>query len=475
MEIPSATLGNSLLSSGGIKLPTDLFNSYKRYKANTDRLASWLGATAHSLGYSFPGAHGRTQYASDPPRPANKAPSSGRLKGKARKSAQKQASNPFDSGPSDDVMVSVPDATTTAPAPPTLLSTNQFIDLARFIVANDDPPITIPSRIVGWASAAIASRRICAEWFQRNQDANVERSNQSHQHFIVILEQVVEILAHRVGKPVKPQQQSADEIDFVTNRFSALQTDDSEQACTDNDPNDDQDDNDNWDTVDMLVDQTLASVVSQPTDTSKRAHRRYRAEPSQEDVTFALVEHLFELEQVRKFIRETWQRFVDGEVKLEVASLTTVAAVDKMQVAHDVLVQTYPSLLTDPADALLKITLAGVDKALGRAEAQRDGIDAVDAWLLDGQRPEHVGFEEEMEVLDFSFFNMTDVIESACRAIHDQRCGPGVSMEEMPSDRLGVLMWRQSFWHIACELESMEKHWGPPFRKDARTRPLSTG
>lgn len=76
-------------------LPEILTGSYKRYKEDTNVFATWLSTTAKACGYkSEPSSQLPVQ------KDAPKTPSS-RLKGKARKEAQKAAAN--GDGPSQDV------------------------------------------------------------------------------------------------------------------------------------------------------------------------------------------------------------------------------------------------------------------------------------------------------------------------------------------------------------------------------------
>lgn len=75
--------------------PEILAGSYRRYKEDTDVFITWLSTTAKACGY-------KSETSSRPPiqKDAHKIPSS-RLKGKARKEAQKAAAN--GDGPSQEV------------------------------------------------------------------------------------------------------------------------------------------------------------------------------------------------------------------------------------------------------------------------------------------------------------------------------------------------------------------------------------
>src|SRR5208337_904640 len=81
--------------------------------------------------------------------------------------------------------------------PPFLFDTvtvNEFTGLAQWI-ASRKPPVKVPSFTINIIRSAIAMRKRCADWFQKQ--ATTEESmpdDMKHSHFIVVLERVLEIL-----------------------------------------------------------------------------------------------------------------------------------------------------------------------------------------------------------------------------------------------------------------------------------------
>lgn len=76
-------------------LPTSLTSTYREYKKDTDSIAAWLASTAKAAGYTMDTA------VSGSPKPPD-----GRLKGKARKEAKKQASTPAQNVPKYIISIS---------------------------------------------------------------------------------------------------------------------------------------------------------------------------------------------------------------------------------------------------------------------------------------------------------------------------------------------------------------------------------
>ncbi|ORZ35734.1 hypothetical protein BCR44DRAFT_1106273 [Catenaria anguillulae PL171] len=248
-------------------LPSHLFDAYKRYKMHTARLASWLGAMSDSLGYNFadiPSAKAPAAAASTTPdpAPAAAATATGRAKGKARqKAAAAAAAPPALPSPLPSNNHSNDDDTST---PTTIMTTRDFITLAQFISAKD-PPVTVPARVIDWACRAIQSRRVCAAWFNAVQDASAatDASNQTHAHFIGVLEQVVGILAPRVGGATKPDRAAEglkedvrmSGVELLASRFAALAVDD--EAGDENGDDADGDEDGEWAAVFAMVQETL--------------------------------------------------------------------------------------------------------------------------------------------------------------------------------------------------------------------------
>ena len=148
-------------------LPHFLFDSHKRYKDDTNRVASWLAETAQKCGYSL-----------KLDAPVSRPP--GRLKGKARKEAREK-----ERAQSAEAITSAVRHT---------LTVDDFVDLAQRI-ANHNPNIKVPSLILGLLRSAINLRNRCSNWFQGNATTVEDKfDNSNHSHFIGVLQSVEKIL-----------------------------------------------------------------------------------------------------------------------------------------------------------------------------------------------------------------------------------------------------------------------------------------
>ena len=107
-------------------LPDFLFDTHKRYKADTNRVAAWLVETAQKCGLTLDS------------QPSSSRPS-GRLKGKARKEAR---------------VAGTPTATTYLRH---IVTVKGFTDMAQ-VIAQQKPKIPVPDSILGLLRSAISLR-----------------------------------------------------------------------------------------------------------------------------------------------------------------------------------------------------------------------------------------------------------------------------------------------------------------------------
>src|SRR5271167_2118079 len=140
-------------------LPSFLFDNYKRYKEDTNRVATWLAETAQKHGHPL-----KDQIPT--PRPP------GRLKGKYRKLAREAANATKE----------------TVAATRCTITAREFTDLADWI-ANLKPPVKVPRLILSCIRSAVTLRKRCSEWFQKNRaEEELMPDDLSHSHFICVLE-----------------------------------------------------------------------------------------------------------------------------------------------------------------------------------------------------------------------------------------------------------------------------------------------
>ncbi|KAF6515428.1 hypothetical protein HZS61_005334 [Fusarium oxysporum f. sp. conglutinans] len=173
---------------------TSFLSIYQQYKRDTDIVASWLATTAKK--------HGCTTSLAAPPTAgaaANKsaAPSSGRLKGKARKEAkQQQKQHVAPSG------IDAKDAPDPPPKPKYVLAIRDFVPLAEFIArklttttpieANNGAGIPLFFRTA--LERAIRVRKMFSMHLSETNKHLSVRANTAHAYFVSVLEKVRYVL-----------------------------------------------------------------------------------------------------------------------------------------------------------------------------------------------------------------------------------------------------------------------------------------
>ncbi|WKT54174.1 hypothetical protein QSH57_004758 [Fusarium oxysporum f. sp. vasinfectum] len=173
---------------------TSFLSIYQQYKRDTDIVASWLASTAKKHGYTTSLAAPPTAGAA-----ANKsaAPSSGRLKGKARKEAKQQQKQHVE--PSG---IDAKDAPDPLPKPKYVLAIRDFVPLAEFIAcklttttpieANNGAGIPLFFRTA--LERAIRVRKMFSMHLSETNKQLSVRANTAHAYFVSVLEKVRYVL-----------------------------------------------------------------------------------------------------------------------------------------------------------------------------------------------------------------------------------------------------------------------------------------
>jgi hypothetical protein len=151
-----------------------LYSSYRRYKANTDAVATWLLTTARE--------HGCRAYDSNDSSPAPSA-ATPRLKGKARKLAREADAA----------------AEKQARSRPTAyrIEIKDFIQLAQYIANSTKPRIKVPDYTVRDLQQEIKMRKSHQAWLAMlpsRMETDSASTAHAHTHFIKTLEIVYEVL-----------------------------------------------------------------------------------------------------------------------------------------------------------------------------------------------------------------------------------------------------------------------------------------
>lgn len=313
--IPSATFQTppspaALARPSSTVLPDFLFDTYRRYKADTGQVVAWLAETAQKSGYALS---------------ADSAPASPR--GSSGGGAKSK-------GPKSD---RTPSSATTSKATQqqTALTIQQVTNIAEWI-ARLNPPVSVPSLIVTLLESAISARKRCSQWFQSNaRGANAE--NTTHSHFINVLESVLQILPPRLStpdtesslpKPLDVAPPSPDQqIMEVTDNFGILAIDEGELAEVNEDTS-------------TLPQSTTAS----PSASTKRIPRSYKVETTDndEEIYFALFCLFTDLRDLRDFLLDLWHDYRCGETDLVTASLTTNLSFDLVRQVEKDLFDSFP-------------------------------------------------------------------------------------------------------------------------------------
>ncbi|KAH9889627.1 hypothetical protein F4778DRAFT_785533 [Xylariomycetidae sp. FL2044] len=264
-------------------LPPTLVDSYRRYKRDTDSVASWLASTAKTNGYSL-----EAQESSVTPK------GSARLKGKARAQAKKGTGAAASANPA-------------VTGPHYIIKLNQFIPLAEYIVASK-PKIPVPPSLDSTLKRVIAARSGFAGELELFGATRNELSDASHGFFVSILRKVHDVLKPRlISTKVHTSTNSTPSAsrEVPTNKFAGLKV---------------------YGTSDDFLD---APNTERPGKV-KMDKATYEAEPqsSLEDVLYALGMVVIDLEKVRSRIGWVWSNYRDGLLDLVTASVSTNTAID---------------------------------------------------------------------------------------------------------------------------------------------------
>ena len=278
-------------------LPSFLFDSHKRYKEDTNRVATWLVETAQKYGHPLKG------------QPPSSRPS-GRLKGKDRKKAR-EAEKAGGAG-------------TTIPVIRYTITVKEFTDLADWI-ANLQPSVKVPRLILSLIRSAIALRKRCADWFQKNGDKEeVILDNLNHSHFIGVLERVLQILEPKsVSESTDSAQEgmhtqnmdggakSETELDRLTNIYDVLSIDENDDSTAT--------------PATATAAQNVASCQTTPPPSRKKI---YEMETTDEELIFAFFCFFDDLHELRKFLLTLWLQYKDRSLDLMTVSVTTNTAIN---------------------------------------------------------------------------------------------------------------------------------------------------
>ena len=292
-------------------LPESLFSTYKQYKVDTDKLATWLAETARKCGYS-----------SDRLTPAE--PQEPKLQEGGPK-------NP----PKDNVRADcdITQGPCSRNATRYVIAIRDFIPMAEHIVAFQSPSVVVPDGVVKIITRTILARRRCAAWFeQQAQGNNLLNCLTSHSFFIEVLEKTRDTLRPRCFKYVKKKMPVSKGHKLTPTRDGA--------------------ERDQRSFVKPFASLTVEESVEDdstipPSGSSQARHEEktsYVAEYSREgeDLLFGCFCFFEDLNEIRSYLQDVWTRYRDQKLTLVAASLTTNTAYDLVRRTEDDFWRAFP-------------------------------------------------------------------------------------------------------------------------------------
>ena len=305
-------------------LPNFLQSSYLTYKEDTDILAKWLALKAKQCGYPAD-----LVSPSNPPTPSTQSnrPSQ-RPKGATRKQAKH-------AGKENAPPPKIPNSP--ADAPKYTIKVKDFAALAECITRFKKPAVKVPLTVVEVLNRAINLRLQHNTWSHAQAESaastSVEESNQSHAHFLGILERTREIL--------KPRMPPETIDDFLSKPSSGS----SDQATSDTQANGQMSNMFENLHIQEPSQEFLDAPNVEPATIDKAAQdSNYEVETLQSIEEQYMASHcLFQdIRNIRSFLRQLWESYKDGDIALVAASITTNTAIDFVRSMEQDLLQRFP-------------------------------------------------------------------------------------------------------------------------------------
>jgi hypothetical protein len=302
-------------------LPESLFSSYKQYKSDTTKIASWLANSAEKCGWQPPTLAAPGGLATQ----ETKAP---KLKGCARKLAREAAA----------AEKKTPSSANNEKEPPKhIIRIKDFVPMAACVASNISS-VRMPHGFLNLIRRCIIARSSTTDWYASNtteEDSDTEEKTDSHSHFTSVLEDVFRTLMtsfpaanaaggnSRTTETQSGQQQTTNDAKTapLANLFELLAVEGADDDLARDE--------------DVSADDSTAPESKAPPGTLKP---RYEIEHDDNDVEeeffFALQLFFCDLHRLKFVLEELWERYRDGEIDLTVAAVATNTAFDLVRKAE---------------------------------------------------------------------------------------------------------------------------------------------
>lgn len=280
-------------------LPDFLSGRYRQYKADTQRIATWLASTAERCGYALTGP--------TPGAEMNYGTSLVKTRKQKKKAQARQLEQKAQQGQRYRIKL------------------KDFTALANYIVGFDKPPVEVPSNLFSAFGRAIGARKRCASWFQKQakSDDTVRESNHMHRYFIGVLEKTLVALRPRCApeRLEDPLMKAAQEESLsseaplpieLSNMFSALELEEPSEAIQE-------------------IPTTSKAQSPRPKPAKENGAQyevEFEAESLEQEMFFAAYCLFADLNDIRTHIKGLWTEYDEGKINLITASVTTHTAIE---------------------------------------------------------------------------------------------------------------------------------------------------
>ncbi len=251
-------------------------NSYKRYKTGTQKFTSWLVEAVRRCGENIVDVPNSTS------------------KSRKKKGAESSAKGSLPAGESKYT-----------------IPIRDFTKLAEIVVNSKNPRILVPSNILGLLAEVISLRKEFSAWMSHvASHDHLRAQNDSHRHFIKILNQVKTIL-HQKEDPV-PTTANEDKKENLpgnklANIFEVLTLEEPEPVAH------------------------AATPAVPPLQNTQNLELMYDMETLHDEVLISSICYYQDLNATRDFIRNVWSDYREGLTALMTVSLLTNTAIEQIQ------------------------------------------------------------------------------------------------------------------------------------------------
>jgi hypothetical protein len=249
-------------------------------------------------------------------------PSGGRLKGKARKEARRAGAR-------------------------LTISSNSLPAMAQ-LIADQTPPIQVPSSILGLLNSAITLRKRCSGWFKTKttREDLLHQRLDGHAHFISVLERVRQILKPNSDPDTTESAREDIQHDSTAHTEPAAESTSAQTNPYDLLYLDDDASEDSVTTSETPVPDLNTARLQHTPSPQRKVTYELDNHNSDEETYFALFCFFDDLNQLRDFLCQLWSDYKIGKVDLITVSVTTNTAIDLVRRAEKEFIAAFPKLDT---------------------------------------------------------------------------------------------------------------------------------